>query len=121
MDEPKKLASLSPKRPEDWQSRALALDQSRNSQPYAASRAALMFACYRKADASDPEIYAAAVAAVLNDYPPEVIDYITDPRTGLPSKSQWLPSVFEVRRACEEHQDYLRKVELVRAKWADRA
>jgi hypothetical protein len=92
--------------------------ETRQSLPEAASRAGLMFACYRKAEASDPEIYAAAVAAVLNDYPTEVIDYITDPRTGLPSKSQWLPSVFEVRRACEEHQDYLRKVELVRAKRA---
>lgn len=77
-----------------------------------------MFACYRKAEATDPEIYAAAVAAVLSDYPQAVIDYVTDPRTGLPVKSKWLPTVFEVKQACEEHQDYLRKVELVRAKRA---
>ena len=73
-----------------------------------------MFGCYRKAEASDPEVYAAATAAVLSEYSRDIIEYITDPRSGLPSKSQWLPSVYEVRRACDEHKDYLRKLELVR-------
>ncbi len=117
MDEFKKL-TLSSRSPDATQNRGLALAQDQNSQPYAASRAGLMFACYRKAEATDPEIYAAAVAAVLSDYPQAVIDYVTDPRTGLPVKSKWLPTVFEVKQACEEHQDYLRKVELVRAKRA---
>lgn len=62
-----------------------------------------MFGCYRKAEASDPDIYAAATAAVLNEYPQEIIDFITDPRTGLPSRLKWLPSVFEVREACDTH------------------
>jgi hypothetical protein len=118
MDEFKKLGSLSPTQPGDWQKMASALDRGQNSQPYAASRAGLMFACYRKAEATDPEMYAAAVTAVLSDYPQEVIDYITDPRTGLPVKSKWLPTVFEVKQACDEHQEYLRKIELVRAKRA---
>jgi hypothetical protein len=116
-----KKLNLSVTSPEDMQRRELALENAQLLRVHASTRASLMFGCYRKAEASDPEIYAAATASVLSEYPPEVIDYITDPRTGLPSKSQWLPSVFEVRRACEEHQDYLRKVELVRAKRAARA
>lgn len=63
-------------------------------------------------------MYAAAVTAVLSDYPLDVIDYVTDPRTGLPVRSKWLPTVFEVKQACDEHVEYLRKVELVRAKRA---
>jgi hypothetical protein len=45
-----------------------------------------------------------------------VIDFITDPRTGLPSSSQWLPSVYEVRKACDERMDHLSKIEQVRKK-----
>lgn len=80
-----------------------------------------MFGCYRRAEASDPEIYAAATSSVLAEYPKEVVDYVTDPRTGLPSSSQWLPSVFEVRKACNEHADWLKKVEMVKAMKARRA
>lgn len=80
-----------------------------------------MFGCYRKAEASDPEIYAAATASVLAEYSEEVVDYVTDPRTGLPSRSQWLPSVFEVRKACNEHADWLDKIAKVRARKARQA
>lgn len=67
----------------------------------AASRAQLMFGCYRKGDANDPDTYTAAVAAVLTRYPPEVVAQVTDPRTGLPSRSDFLPTVKEVHDACE--------------------
>src|SRR5437879_1072057 len=120
MDEMKKL-NLSVTSPEDMQKRALALESAQQSRAYASSRAALMFGCYRRAEASDPEIYAAATAAVLSEYSQDVIDYITDPRTGLPSTSKWLPSVYEVRQACNEHADHLRKLEQYRAMKARRA
>lgn len=68
----------------------------------AVSRARLLAGCYRKAEAADPETYAGAVAAVLAEYPPEIVQRVTDPRSGLPSRLQWLPSVKEVRDACEE-------------------
>jgi len=60
-----------------------------------------MFGCYRKGDANDPETYTAAVAAVLAQYPPDVVTSVTDPRSGLPGRMQWLPTVKEVRDACE--------------------
>lgn len=116
-----KKLNLSVTSPEDMQRKVLALEQSQQHQAYAASRAALMFGCYRKAEASDPEIYAAATSAVLSEYSQEIIDYVTDPRTGLPSNSQWLPSVYEVRKACNEHKDWLSKIERVRAMKARQA
>ncbi len=61
-----------------------------------------MFGCYRKGDANDPETYTAAVTAILAEYSPEVIKRITDPRSGLPRKLKWLPTVAEVSEACDE-------------------
>lgn len=43
----------------------------------------------------------AAVAAVLSGYPQYIVDYISDPRTGISGTNKWLPSVAEVRDACE--------------------
>lgn len=110
-----KQLKISARSPEDIQNRELRLESARQHQAYASSRASLMFGCYRRAEASDPEIYAAATAAVLSEYPQEVIDYITDPRTGIPSTSQWLPSVFEVRKACKAHVEHLNTIRQVEA------
>jgi hypothetical protein len=60
-----------------------------------------LFGCYRKGDANDPDTYAAAIAAVLTRFPPEVVAHVCDPRDGLPSRSSWLPTVYEVRVACD--------------------
>ena len=67
----------------------------------ATRRAAILFGCYRKGDAADPETYAAAVAAVLASFPQPVVYAVTDPLRGLPSQSQFLPTVAEVRKACD--------------------
>lgn len=67
-----------------------------------------MFGCYRKQEANDPEIYVAAVTAVLSEYPQPVIETVTDPRSGLPSRLKWLPSVAEVREECERYMWPLR-------------
>lgn len=62
----------------------------------------MLCGCYRKDEAADPQIYAAAVGAVLDEYDDEIVALVTDPRTGLASKCQWLPTVKEVRDLCEE-------------------
>lgn len=69
---------------------------------YAAKRALLLFGCYRKGDANDPDTYTAAVTAVLSRYPEDVIKAVTHPAKGLPIKSKFLPNVAEVFEACEE-------------------
>lgn len=66
----------------------------------------MLFGCYRKGDANDPEIYTAAIAATLADYSLEVVQYVTDPRTGLASKLKWLPTVAEVREECDRHGEW---------------
>lgn len=67
---------------------------------YCLTRTRLLFSSYRRDEAHDPEIYCAAIAATLGDFPRQVVEYVTDPRTGLPSTSKFLPNVAEVRSAC---------------------
>lgn len=68
---------------------------------YAAERAQMMFGCYRKGDANDPETYTAAVAAILSEYSPEVVQRVTDPRTGIPRRMKFMPNPAEVAEACD--------------------
>lgn len=67
--------------------------------------------CYRKGDAENPDVYTAALAVMLADYPAAIVQKVTDPRTGLPGRSQWLPTVAEVRHACELEMKPLRDEE----------
>lgn len=46
-----------------------------------------------------------AVAATLELYSKNVIDFVTDPRTGIPSEIKWLPNVAEVRAACNKQAE----------------
>lgn len=69
---------------------------------HATKCAKILLGCYRSGDANDPEIYVRSVIAVLSAYPADVMDRVVDPVTGLPSRLQWLPSVAEIRKACEE-------------------
>jgi hypothetical protein len=68
----------------------------------AAQRAGLLFGCYRKDDANDPDVYVAAVSAVLCDYSEAIVMAVTDPRTGIPRKSKWLPSIAEIAEVCDK-------------------
>ena len=68
----------------------------------ALKRAQTMMGCYRLGDVGDPQVYAAAVVAVLVRYPTDVIMSVTEPATGIPSKVKWLPTIAEIVEACEE-------------------
>ena len=61
-----------------------------------------MVGCFRRSDANDPEVYAAAVVAALVRWPVDVITSVTEPATGLPSKLNWLPSIAEITQACAD-------------------
>jgi len=63
--------------------------------------ARLLLGCFRTGDANDPEVYTAGVIAVLSSYPMEVVRLVCDPRSGLPSKVKWLPTIAEIRDECE--------------------
>ena len=68
---------------------------------YCLRKAEMIFSCYRKDEVQNPEMYTAAVAAVLSEYPKSIVDYICDPRTGITGKQTWPPSVAEIKTACE--------------------
>lgn len=82
-------------------------------------QAGLLLGCYRTGDANDPEVYAAAIIAVLSDYSLEVMRLVCDPRCGLPSRVSWLPTVAEVKSACNleaERLDRIAKYQAMPAK-----
>ena len=84
---------------------------SRLDQAYLLGRARILFACYRRDEAADPETYCAAVAAVLGDgYSREVVEFVTDPRTGLPSKQKFLPNIAEIRETLDARMDQIHRV-----------
>ena len=69
---------------------------------YALQRVGFLLGQYAKARPHEPVIYTAGIAAILAEYPRSVIEYVTDPRTGLASRIKWIPEPAEVREACEE-------------------
>jgi hypothetical protein len=81
----------------------------RCSKAEATKRAAILLGCFRRGEANDPEVYATAVAAVLATYPEAVVKRVTDPVTGLPGRLQWLPTIAEVRGACEAEMRPIRE------------
>ena len=82
--------------------------QSLCSPMLAAERARVLLGSYRSGSAEDPGMYCAALVAVMTCYPDSVVVRVTDPRTGLPSSSTWLPSVAELRQACEREMQPVR-------------
>jgi hypothetical protein len=71
-----------------------------------------MMGSFRRGEAGDPEIYSAAVAKVLSVYEPDVVDYVTDPVTGLASRNEFLPTIKEIRAACDARAEELRQAAL---------
>jgi hypothetical protein len=71
----------------------------------------VLLGCFRKGDAEDPETYVAAVAAIMDGYPDDVAAFVTDPRTGIAGKVKFLPTLSEVRDACEAAMEPRRQAE----------
>lgn len=74
----------------------------------------LLFSAYRKDDFADPDGFVAQLGAILCDFPAEVVEYVTSPRTGLQRRSKWPPTINEILEACEQHQEYLGKLKASR-------
>lgn len=82
--------------PDEW-----AAKQEKAAPEYAAERARMLFGCYPRGMANDPDTYVAAVAAVLCEYPTEVVHHLTDPRTGVARKVKFLPTLAEITEAAK--------------------
>lgn len=61
----------------------------------------MLFACYRMDQYSDPDGFMVQMAMVLSEYPEDVVNRVTDPRTGLQRSSKFPPSIAEIVKACE--------------------
>jgi hypothetical protein len=73
----------------------------------AANVSALLMGQFRHDDAMDPEVFTTALIALLAEYPPVVLEHICSPMEGLPSQGTFMPSIFEVKEACNKRLDYL--------------
>lgn len=65
-----------------------------------------MFGCFRRDEAADPDTFVAAVTMILAHYSPRVVEAVTDPFSGLPTRKNergysGLPDVADVKEACE--------------------
>lgn len=58
-----------------------------------------LLGCYPNGKPGDPQVYVAAVTAVLARYPNEIVRQITDPVQGVPSHCKFLPTVAELTEA----------------------
>lgn len=63
-------------------------------------RVELLMSSYRKADYHDPVGFLATLGAILEDYDPEIVEYVTDPKTGIQRRLKWPPSPAEIVEAC---------------------
>lgn len=71
---------------------------------YATERARMLFGCYRRGDANDPETYVRAMAAVLSIYDADLIREVTDPRTGIQTTEKYMtfmPQSGELKVYCD--------------------
>jgi hypothetical protein len=71
---------------------------------FALERAKILFGCYRRGEANDPDQYVAAIAAVLSLYPVDIIRKSTDPRTGISTDEKFasfMPNSGELKIYCD--------------------
>jgi hypothetical protein len=83
---------------------------------YAEKCAAILISAYRKADCENPEMWLTNAVTMLGQYPGAVMAEVCNPRSGLQTRSKWLPTIAEIREACDrvlaEHQARERRTHL---------
>jgi hypothetical protein len=65
-------------------------------------RARMIFSAYRRDDFADPESFLLQVSMVLESYPDSVVSHVTDPRTGIQSRSKFPPVLAEIKEHCDQ-------------------
>lgn len=61
----------------------------------------LFFGSFRKSEVGDPETFAAGCTRLFTAYPLDAVAHVIDPQTGLPGRSEWVPSLKVIREALE--------------------
>ena len=67
----------------------------------AARLASTLFDYYPRNDANNPEVFLSGATKMLSDYPEAIAIAVCDISRGLPSTNKFLPSIAEIREACE--------------------
>lgn len=68
---------------------------------WATNQVNLFFGSFRKADADDPETFTAGCLRLFTVYPRAAVQYVVDPLTGLPGRSEWLPTMKATKEALD--------------------
>jgi hypothetical protein len=77
---------------------------NQDHQALCSERATLLLGCYRRNDANDPDTYVGAIAMVLSKYPAAIVEWATDPRTGIQATENFRsfpPNSGELMALCE--------------------
>lgn len=78
-------------------------------------RIRMIFSAYRRDDFVDPEGFLIQLGMVLERYDDAVIEYVSDPRTGIQRTAKFPPSIAEVVAACDSHAEHLATLERLRS------
>jgi hypothetical protein len=81
---------------------------SRAQLDYAMERAKVLFGCYRRGDANDPDQYVASIAAVLTLYDADLVRQATDPRSGISTDEKfcnYMPNSGQLKVYCDAIRD----------------
>src|SRR4051812_1523941 len=61
----------------------------------------MLYSAYRTDQYADPDGFMASLGLVFSQYPNDVIEYVTDPRTGVQRGKVFPPSIAEIVSACD--------------------
>lgn len=74
-----------------------------------ADRIELLLSAYRRDDYADAPKFVTQLGVVLSEYSDDVVQFVTDPRTGVQRRIKWAPSIPEIVEACDERKKALEK------------
>jgi hypothetical protein len=72
------------------------------SKDAAEALAIFVLGSYRAAEATDPNVFISTATAVICGFSEDVAKAALNPKTGLQTRSKWLPTISEIREACEQ-------------------
>jgi len=67
-------------------------------------RARMIFSAYRRDDFADPDSFLIQVSMVLATYPDQVVSFVSDPLTGIQSRSKFPPVLAEIKELCDDRR-----------------
>lgn len=73
-------------------------------------RIAILMSAYRRDDYENPEMFVQQVRMNLQRYPMAIVEFVTDPTTGVQTRCKWPPALAEIVEACEAEYIYQEKL-----------